>query len=51
MIGNYSTLLIGYSTIAGLSRYFNIWKRYFKPLNANKLWYRWGQGGKYFMAM
>ena len=34
MIGNYSTLLIGYSTIAGLSRYFNIWKRYFKPLNA-----------------
>ena len=34
MIGNYSTLLIGDSTIAGLSRYFNIWKRYFKPLNA-----------------
>ena len=34
MIGNYSTLLIGDSTIAGLSRYFNIWKRYFKPLYA-----------------
>ena len=34
MIGNYSTLLIGDSTFAGLSRYFNIWKRYFKPLNA-----------------
>ena len=34
MIGNYSTLLIGDSIIAGLSRYSNIWKRYFKPLYA-----------------
>ena len=34
MIGNYSILLIGDSIIAGLSRYFNIWKRYFKPLYA-----------------
>ena len=34
MIGNYSTLLIGHSIIAGLSHYSNIWKRYFQPLNA-----------------
>ena len=34
MIGNYSTLLIDDSIIAGLSRYSNIWKRYFKPLYA-----------------
>ena len=34
MIGNYSTLLIGDSIIAGLSCYSNIWKRYFKPLYA-----------------
>ena len=34
MIGNYSTFLIGDSIIAGLSLYSNIWKRYFKPLNA-----------------
>ena len=33
-IGNYFTLLIGDSMIAGLSRYSNIWNRYFKPLNA-----------------
>ena len=33
MIGNYSALLIGDSIIAGLSRYSNIWKRYFKLLN------------------
>ena len=33
-IGNYSTLLIGDSIIAGLSRYSNIWNRYFKPFNA-----------------
>ena len=45
MIGNYSTLLIGDSIIARLSPYFNIWKRYFKPL------YRWGQSGKCFKAM
>ena len=31
---NYSTLLIGDSLIASLSRYPNIWRRYFKPLNA-----------------
>ena len=31
---NYSTLLIGDSLIVGLSRYPNIWRRYFKPLNA-----------------
>ena len=31
---NYSTLLIADSLIVGLSRYPNIWKRYFKPLNA-----------------
>ena len=31
---NYLTLLIGHSLIAGLSRYPNSWKRYFKPLNA-----------------
>ena len=31
---NYATLLIGDSLIAGLSRYPNIWRRYFKPLNA-----------------
>ena len=31
---SYSTLLIGDSLIAGLSRYPNIWRRYFKPLNA-----------------
>ena len=29
MIGNYSTLSIGDSITAGLSRYSNIWKRYF----------------------
>ena len=34
MIGNYFTLLIGDSIIAGLSRYSNIWKKYFKPLYA-----------------
>ena len=34
MIGNYSTLLIGDSIIAALSRYSNILKRYFKPLYA-----------------
>ena len=34
IIGNYSTLLIVDSIIAGLSRYSNIWKRYFKPLYA-----------------
>ena len=34
MIGNYSTFLIGHSIIAGLSRYSNNLKRYFKPLNA-----------------
>ena len=34
MIGNYSTLWIGHSIIAGLSRCCNIWKRYFKPLYA-----------------
>ena len=33
-IGNYSTLLIGDSIIVGLSRYSNIWNRYFKPFNA-----------------
>ena len=33
-IVNYSTLLIGDSIITGLSRYSNIWKRYFQPLNA-----------------
>ena len=33
-IGNYSTFLIGDSIIAGLSRYSNIWKWYFQPLNA-----------------
>ena len=33
-IGNYSTLLIGDYIIAGLSRYSNIWKGYFKPSNA-----------------
>ena len=32
--GNYSTLLIGDSIIAGLSYYSNIWKRYLQPLNA-----------------
>ena len=32
-IRNYSTLLIGDSIIAGLSRYSNIWKSYFQPLN------------------
>ena len=31
---SYSTLLIGDFLIAGLSRYPNIWRRYFKPLNA-----------------
>ena len=31
---SYLTLLIGDSLIAGLSRYPNIWRRYFKPLNA-----------------
>ena len=31
---NYSTLLIGDSLIVGLSRYPNIWRRYFKLLNA-----------------
>ena len=31
---NYKTLLIGDSLIAGLSRYPNIWKKYFIPLNA-----------------
>ena len=30
---NYSTLLIGDSLIGGLSRYPNIWGRYFKLLN------------------
>ena len=34
MIGNYSTLLIADPIIAGLSRYSNIWKRFFKPLHA-----------------
>ena len=34
MVGNHSTLLIGDSIIAGLSRYSSIWKRYFKPLYA-----------------
>ena len=34
MTGNYSTLLIYDSVIAGLFRYSNIWKRYFKLLNA-----------------
>ena len=34
IIGNYSTLLIVDSIIAGLSRNSNIWKRYFKPLYA-----------------
>ena len=34
MIGNYTTLLIGDSIIAGLSGYSNIWTRYFKPLYA-----------------
>ena len=33
-IGNYSTLLIHDAIIAGFSRYSNIWKRYFKRLNA-----------------
>ena len=33
-IGNYSTLLIDDTIIAGFSRYSNIWKRYFKRLNA-----------------
>ena len=33
-IGDYSTLSIGDSIIADLSRYSNIWKRYFKSLNA-----------------
>ena len=33
-MANYSTLLIGDSVIAGLSRYSNIWNRHFKPLNA-----------------
>ena len=33
-IGNYSTLLIHDTIIAGFSRYSNIWKRYFKRLNA-----------------
>ena len=32
-IGYYSKLLIVNSIIADLSRYSNIWKRYFKPLN------------------
>ena len=32
-IKNYSTLLTGDSIIAGLPRYSNIWKRYFKLLN------------------
>ena len=31
---NYSTLLIGDSIIAGLSRYNNVWKKYFEPLNS-----------------
>ena len=31
---SYSTLLIGDSLVVGLSRYPNIWRRYFKPLNA-----------------
>ena len=31
---NYSTLLTGDSLIVGLSCYANIWRRYFKPLNA-----------------
>ena len=34
MTRNYSTLLIDDSIIAGLFRYSNIWKRYFKLLNA-----------------
>ena len=34
IIGNYFTLLIGDSIIAGLPRYSNILKRYFKLLNA-----------------
>ena len=34
MIGNYSTLFIGDSIIAGLSSYSNIWKRYFQLLTA-----------------
>ena len=33
-IGDYSTLSIGDSIIADLSRYSNIWKRYFKLLYA-----------------
>ena len=33
-IGNYSTVLIGDFIIAGLSCFSNIWKRYFKSLNA-----------------
>ena len=31
---HYSTLLIGDSIIAGLSRYPEVWKRYLEPLNA-----------------
>ena len=31
---NYSTLLIGDSIIAGLSRYKNVWKKYFEPLHS-----------------
>ena len=33
-IGNYSTLLIDDTILAGFSHYSNIWKRYFKQLNA-----------------
>ena len=34
MVSNYSTLLIGDSLIAGLSRYSDIWKRYFESCNS-----------------
>ena len=33
-MSHHSTLLIGDSIIAGLSRYPEVWKRYFEPLNA-----------------
>ena len=46
-IGNYSTLLIGDSIMAGLSRYSNIWNRYFKPLSAINC----GIGGDRVMMM
>lgn len=33
-ISNYSTMLIGDSMITGLTRFTNIWKKYFRSLNA-----------------